>query len=61
FVSEARQQLCAIQNVADRLLVRVMLSQLCLIACSTQATIPTLSDDLMESFVRTEPERIIPY
>ena len=37
----------------------LMVSQLCLIACSTQATIPTVSDDLVESLVRTEAARII--
>jgi predicted Zn-dependent protease len=34
-------------------------SQLCLIACSIQATIPTVSDDLVESLVRAEAARII--
>ena len=37
----------------------LMVSQLCFIACSTQATIPTVSDDAVESLVRTEAARII--
>ena len=37
----------------------LMLSQLCLIACSIQAAIPTVSDDAVESLIRTEAARII--
>ena len=37
----------------------LLVSHLCLIACSTQATIPTVSDDPVESLIRTEAARII--
>ena len=39
--------------------VGLVVAQVCLIACSTQATIPTVSDELVEALVRTEAARIV--
>ena len=41
------------------LLCGLILSPLALIACSARATIPTVSDDAVESLIRTEAARII--